>query len=205
MLLETDITITNSPNASTQVSIIMNKQTKITADQRNGNSKNYQHELSTSLERLSRLTRHKPMANDDIIYRKHNACKIQYQFNHQLNPYVDENDGNKKFQLSKSSNSGQSVQTESDSLTQIESEIPIQRFFGNDRTNLRQVDRIQMFNRTQNVFGMRKENLQLTNILNNKILINQNTILSGNRQVPPENNTMFRNYDLNDEYWFNFE
>lgn len=221
MLLETDITVKNSPDTSSQVPIILNKSNKFTMDQISGNCK---HRALTSLEQLNKFARLKPIKNsnsftqnnapplnvifmtsDDLLNRKPIGCKIQYS---QFYPYADENDGNNRFQLSKSAKSDNSVLPEPGSNSQISNDFTRQRLFGNDRTNLIQMDRVQTLNRSQNGINVRKENLHTINITNNKLFINSNTIHSGKHeycQDPQENPTRFRNYDLNDEYWFNFE
>lgn len=128
-----------------------------------------------------------------------------------FNPYADENDSTSKFQLSKSIGS---YATNSSSLgvetSNLSSRILSRsRFFGNDRTNLMPIDR-QISNRLSNGINLRRENFYTFNITNNTIRKTSSTYTgthehSSNSQLMQENPVMFRNYDLNDEYWLNFE
>lgn len=131
----------------------------------------------------------------------------------QFNPYADENDSSCKFQLSKTFNNfiGNSSGSSGAETPNLTSRIlGRSRFFGNDRTNLMQIDRLQTSNRSTNIINLRRENFHTFNITNNTIL-KTSTMYSGTHEQSSksehnqQNPVMFRNYDLNDEYWLNFE
>ncbi|XP_031618669.1 uncharacterized protein DDB_G0286175-like [Contarinia nasturtii] len=130
----------------------------------------------------------------------------------QFNPYADENDGSNRFQLSKSINNRINNNSfVNDPTTLMNNKLNRARLFGNDRTNLMSIDRLSFSHRPQNVISLGKENFHTFNISNNMILKNSNDMSSGtqeyskNLHLNQENPVMFRNYDLNDEYWLNFE
>lgn len=143
------------------------------------------------------------------------ANRGQWQQTPQFNPYADENDSSSRFQLSKSvcNISAASSSSMSDDSSQ---QIARNRFFGNDRTNYTQNDRLPNQGNPSRVINLRKENYHTINISNNMIIKNPNTTFASNHSHHPhlhhsnshidqENPVMFRNYDLNDEYWLNFE
>lgn len=153
-----------------------------------------------------------------LTNRMQNQQQSLSQSQPQYNPYADENDSNGNFQLSKSI-CNRNMSTHDDSLLSVEAR-PM-RVFGNDRTNFMQIDRNQMpnqLNRTPSLINLRKENFHSFNISNNMIVKHGNipytstahnnaitTHTNFNPQIDQENSVMFRNYDLNDEYWLNFE
>lgn len=255
MLLDTDMTMTNSPDASpSQVHNIMKRiENKIVVCGNNGNVQQqqpqYHYNQFYSQEQGNRSERFKPIRGLNLI---HQSCstpfnipietnralnrKIQRTLSNitplqsvennafgakenmvvkeqqqQFNPYADENDSATKFQLSKSIGNrcniidGTSMQVDT---AMMNNTLNRTRLFGNDRTNLMQIDRLQFSNRPPNVINLRRENFHTFNISNNMILRNSNTRMldpSQNSQFIQENPVMFRNYDLNDEYWLNFE
>lgn len=257
MLLDTDVTITNSPDASpSQVSKIMKKLTnKAVMGQISKNilplQSRHTYELH-SQEQSNKLARFKLISYldshtqsdpfkifgagnnapdvknfNDKIYKSYkslptttinligNDAKVNMvvkglPMQSHFNPFADENDDSSKFQLSKSITAANSIPLAAD-ITKITSSVFNKpRFFGNDRTNLIQIDRLQMYNRSQNVINLRRENFQKINFNNSMILKNSNTQIetqdhSQNSQLMPDNPVMFRNYDLNDDYWLNFE
>lgn len=151
--------------------------------------------------------------------------RLQSQHHIQFNPYADENDSNSKFQLSKSICNNSSAGTNqigdnSANHTVVSQGFNRQRYFGNDRTNFIQNERLQIphqLQRSNSVINLRKENFHTVNISNNMIIKNANTTYVGghhphghhylhpNSNIDQDNPVMFRNYDLNDEYWLNFE
>lgn len=248
MLLDTDMTMTNSPDASpSQVhNIIKRVDNKVIMRENNGNVQQqqpqyyynqfYSQEAFKTTRSLgvmhqscaipfnipvdtNRLVNHKIQKTLPNIIHHQNIERDAFgvkeniiakghppQFNH----YADENDSTTKFQLSKSASNrchASSVQSDTSTVNNLNR----MRLFGNDRTNLMQVDRLQFCNRPSNVINLRKENFHTFNISNNMILRNSNT--AGSRMLDPSQNSqfiqdnpvMFRNYDLNDEYWLNFE
>lgn len=252
MLLDTDMAMTNSPDASpSQVhSIIKRIENKVIMRENNGNVQQQQPQyyynqfysqgpfksnrnlnvihqscvspfnipvdttnrsLNQKIQRtLPNITHNQNVENDAFGVKENVVVKEQPQ---QFNPYADENDSTTKFQLSKSASNrcnifnGSSLQADTTTVNNLNR----MRLFGNDRTNLMQIDRLQFCNRPSNVINLRKENFHTINISNNMILRNSNT--AGSRMLDPsqnsqfiqENPVMFRNYDLNDEYWLNFE
>lgn len=250
MLLDTDMTITNSPDASSsQVHNIVNKiEKKLTAQRDLGNAhqqvqqhcrfhsqeqpktKNFNSLINTNCVQLGRigikynnLDKHAVINNRKVqktLPTVTTVRSIGYSLSSKVNkgssqssynPYADENDSTSKFQLSKSISGshpigGNSLRTEISTYTT--KTLNKQRFFGNDRTNLVAVDR-QISNRPSNVINLRRENFYTFNITNNTIRKTSNISGTGeqstNSQLIQENPVMFRNYDLNDEYWLNFE
>lgn len=152
-------------------------------------------------------------------------AQVPMQLQMQFNPYADENDNsNRKFQLSKS------VQATKNAIETNGSDVQHVRCFGNDRTNLIAAERqfqpvSQMSTNSPSVINLRKENFHSFNISNNMIVKNPSTIayafnathqpnepngIVGQHQHfanqnDQENQVMFRTYDLNDDYWLNFE
>lgn len=257
MLLDTDMTMTNSPDASpSQVhNTIKRIENKIVVCGNNENVQQQQPQYHYNRfylqDQENRSERFKPVRSLNVINQ---SCSIPFNipiqtnraFNRkiqrtlsniaplqsvesnafgskenmvvkeqhqQFNPYADENDSATKFQLSKSIdnrcniNDSTSMQVDT---AMMNNTLNRTRLFGNDRTNLplMQIDRLQFSNRPQNVINLRRENFHTFNISNNMILRNSNTRMletSQNSQFIQENPVMFRNYDLNDEYWLNFE
>lgn len=258
MLLDTDVTITNSPDASpSQVSKLMKKiANKAVMGQISKNilplQSRHSYELH-SQEQSNKLARFKLISYldshthsdpfkifgasnntsdvkhfNDKIYKSLPTTTINLSGNSprdakvnmvvkglpmqsHFNPFADENDSSSKFQLSKSITAAKTIPLAAD-ITKIATTVFNKpRFFGNDRTNLIQIDRLQMYNRSQNVINLRRENFQKINF-NNSMLVKSanNTQIetqdhSQSSQLMPENPVMFRNYDLNDDYWLNFE
>lgn len=152
----------------------------------------------------------------------------------QFNPYADENDNsNRKFQLSKSVQGAASVMDNCNGIggtANATGGIQRMRSFGNDRTNqmVTPNERFQYVGpvvqrHSPSVINLRKENFHSFNISNNMIIKNSASIaytfnngqqvnmpagIGGQQQHfhdDQENQVMFRTYDLNDEYWLNFE
>lgn len=141
------------------------------------------------------------------------SSKINKQLH--FNPYADENDSISRFQLSKSiinkcnvgsSSVGAEISTGTNEM------FYRPRIFGADRTNSMQMDRIPFPNKSPNVINLRKENFHTINISNNMILNNSSYICSGNYEhsqssqlIKEDPEMSFKSYDLNSEYWLNFE
>lgn len=217
MLLETEITMTNSPDTSpTQVPNVMNKanikrmseqKRKLPQIHQNEHRNRFASTKSTSYSNLNSKYCTFPLKvsceNEDVPEVKY----VNYKIHHlklkgnatqsQLNPYADENDIDNNFQLSKSLNTTLKPRVNTSVMTDI---LNRPRFFGNDRSNLMQISTRSHF---------RRENFHTINISNNMVMKNSNIISSDVHNQSPlltdENTVMFRNYDLNDEYWFNFE
>lgn len=224
MLLDTEITMTNSPDTSpSQVPNVLNKANKKKMGEEKRNLQQiFQNEQQIRFSH-SKLTNYSnaPSQNCTVPLKVLNDCEnvpdvkyVNYKIHHlkvkgtamqsQFNPYADENGSDNNFQLSKSKNVNCNFSRVNTSrMTDLLSKP---RFFGNDRSNLMHIS-----SRSQNVINLRRENFHTINISNNMIVKNSNTILSEahnhsqNPHLTQENPVMFRNYDLNDEYWFNFE
>lgn len=115
---------------------------------------------------------------------------------HEYNPFADENESFARFQLSKSVNNDSPNQTQT-----FAAQRP--RAFGNDRTNfVQQSDRSYAPNSGKPTTFTRVE--PRVSSLNAMTLrsMHVDTMSSNSND---ENTVMFRNYDLNDEYWLNFE
>lgn len=214
MLLDTEATITNSPDASPpQVPNVINEN-KIFMIENKEHTQRYQitspEQISKltlrSLNNLSKLLPTNTIPNkifNNMFEMKNTNFKVQKLKTkgfplQSYNPYADENDSNNKFQLSKSFNDS-SILTRANTKT-----LSKPRLFGNDRTNLMQIS-----SRPYSVNNLRREHFHTFNISNNKILNSSSTSgtfnFNQNSDLEQENTVMFRNYDLNDEYWFNFE
>lgn len=221
MLLDTDATINKSPNTSpSQVHniYIYKNDNKILQGNRHVQLQPQVHHVSNiqtegkvaSLPKYDLISQHKSFRNNEnfvngtvsemrYINRKvhklqvNNVVKMSPAA--QFNPYADENDSNNKFQLSKSS-LGSSQRPDAQQFNLIDTKDR-SRLFGNDKTNLIQLDR------PTNMNNYRREH--------NMILKNPNTLFTGTEDYSQgtqnihDNTIMFRNYDLNDEYWLNFE
>lgn len=258
MLLDTDMTITNSPDASpSQVHYtIKRKENKIMMLQDSGNVQQqqqyhhhhhhheyYLHEQQNRSTKLRSIHNLNPISQINSIPLNFSCAEKQFNrkiqrssstitsmqtgrhsslgkvnkelpLQSQFNPYADENDNSSRFQLSKSISNRCNIGISSfgaDASTDTTNIFNRSRLFGTDRTNLMQIDRIPFSNRSPNVINLRKENFHTFNITNNMILKNSNYMNPGNHefsqssQLIKENPVMFRNYDLNDEYWLNFE
>lgn len=120
----------------------------------------------------------------------------QRTVSHEYNPFADENESFARFQLSKS------VNNESPHSTQ--SSTPRARVFGNDRTNfVQQTERHYPSNSGKPATFTRTEHrASSSNVMALKSSMDVDTMSSNSND---ENTVMFRNYDLNDEYWLNFE
>lgn len=237
MLLDTDMTITNSPDASSSqvhnlIKNIGNAQQHISniygphsleqhfkmnnlnsvqfakTGINYNNSENQANFLNRKTQKtLPNITTIRPIGNS--LCSKVNMAVKGLPTQLQFNPYADENDSSGKFQLSKSVGSyngasGNSLVTATSNLSSRI--LNRSRFFGNDRTNLMPIGP----NRSSGL-NLRRENFYTFNITNNMVRKTSN-IYSGNTneqspnsQLIQENPVMFRNYDLNDEYWLNFE
>lgn len=226
MLLDTEATMTNSPDTSpSQVPNVMNKPIKKKMSEGKGNvQRAHQNEQQSRLAH-SKITNclnlHSqnctvPLklssGNEDTSGVKYVNYKIQHlkvkgtaMPQSQFNPYADENDSDNNFQLSKTINVNCNLSRRNNLLMTDVLNRP--RYFGNDRSNLMHIST----HRSQNIINLRRENFHTINISNNMIMKNTSTISSENHmhnpnsQLKEENTVMFRNYDLNDEYWFNFE
>lgn len=223
MLLDTEITMTNSPETSpSQVPNVLNKAIKKKVDEENRNvqrihrneQRSRYHSKFTNYSNTHSQNSSVPLKvfaeNENVSDVKY----VNYKIHHlkvkstatqsQFNPYADENDSGNNFQLSKSMNVNCSAPRVNTSLMADILNKP--RFFGNDRSNL-----MHRSTRSQNIINLRRENFHTINISNNMIMKNSSTVSSSalnqnqNPQLTGENTVMFRNYDLNDEYWFNFE
>lgn len=111
-----------------------------------------------------------------------------------FNPFADENEGIGGFQLSKSSEPNEVMQSASR-----------MRAFGVDRTNFQFVDQAV-------AQGNFKHFLQPHNLASGSAAASNVTIkvphgiIPQNRpEIIDENTVMFKTYDLNDDYWLNFE
>lgn len=224
MLLDTDMTITNSPDASlSQVhniiqvnlnKLMMQRQRyelhsqeqpyeKSNISSIRDNRMNYNiNEKQTTIfdQRIQKALPSTASTRGNGLSSRMNFAVKGLPTQSQFNPYADENDSTSRFQLSKSSGS-----ETSNLASKI---ISRSRFFGNDRTNLMQTDR-QISSRSNGV-NLRKDNFYTFNITNNTIRKTSGTYpgahdQSSSSQFIQENPVMFRNYDLNDEYWLNFE
>lgn len=100
--------------------------------------------------------------------------------NAEFNPFADENESYRNFQLSKSNAS-------TDQSTHFASKI---RAFGTDRTNF-----------DSHIGNVHIPNVQKPNIPTHTLT--SNSFVSP--ELIDENTVMFKTYDLNDEYWLNFE
>lgn len=113
----------------------------------------------------------------------------------EFNPFADENESFSRFQLSKS--------VSNDSTNQTQSIAQRSRAFGNDRTNfVQQTDRLYMPNSGKPVTYNRIEPRATSS---NAMALRSMHVDTMSSNSNDENTVMFRNYDLNDEYWLNFE
>lgn len=205
MLLDTEITMTNSPDSSpTQVHNVLNK----VIMRKMGEHKRNMLRIHQQIEQRNRFASSK-LTNFVNSHSKNCTVPLNYKIHHlkvkgtamqsQLNPYADENDIDNNFQLSKTINATVNPRVNTSVMTDM---LNGPRFFGKDCSNLL---------RSQNIINLRRENFHTFNISNNMIVKNSSTNLSEihthnqNPQLTDENTVMFRNYDLNDDYWFNFE
>lgn len=217
MLLDTEMTMTNSPDTSpTQVPNILNNAImKKMSVQKRRSPQTYQNEQRnrlTSPKMISCLNSHSkyrtfPLKVSDesenvldVKYVNHKIHQLKVKgtaMQSQLNPYADENDVDINFQLSKTMNPTLKSRLNTSIMNRP-------RCFGNDRSNLLHINP-----RSQSTINLRSENFHTINIRNNMVMKNSSIISSEvhnqNPQLTEENAVMFRNYDLNDEYWFNFE
>lgn len=141
------------------------------------------------------------------------------------NPYANENDHDTKFQLSKS------IQYQNElSRTQCSIEIPLVRRFGQDRTNFYNIlPKVETINKRMThsggVLTPTKINQQQQQFncfsIKDRISISshcsKNQIVAQTQQqqtLPSNENSQsndsqstftFKNYDLNDEFWLNFD
>lgn len=204
--------MTNSPDTSpTQVPNILNNaiMKKMGVQKRKLPSEN----RFTSPKLISCLNSHSkyrtiPLKvsdeSEDVKYVNHKIHHLKVKgtaMQSQLNPYADENDIDINFQLSKTMNTTLKSRLNTSIMTDI---MNRPRYFGNDRSNL-----LHLTPRSQNSINLRSENFHTINIKNNMVMKNSSIISSEAQNQNPllteENTVMFRNYDLNDEYWFNFE
>lgn len=230
MLLDTEAAMTNSPGSSpSQVPKVMNNAIKTKMDQekqnvqlihRNELQNRFAHTKLTSCSIPNSQNCTVPIKvlseNRDISGVKYVNYKIQHlkvegtAMQSQFNPYADENDSGNNFQLSKTVNVNCNRSRPNSAIMTDMLSKP--RIFGNDRSNLMQIStRSTRSTRPQNIINLRRENFHTINISNNMIMKNPSTLaseahtLNQNSQLSEDNAVMFRNYDLNDEYWFNFE
>lgn len=214
MLLDTEMTMTNSPGTSpSQVSIVINNaiKKKMDGDKRNVQQM-HQTEQQIKFARV-KLTnclnlRSQSLSvslgasneNEDTSKQKIDTKKPNLKFKStgmHFYPYADEND---TYPKNLNVNCSRLRSNTSYMMTDI---VNKPRFFGNDRSN-----QMQRSTRSQNMINLRRENFQNINISNNMIMKSSSTLLSEghqNSQLNEENAVMFRNYDLNDDFWFNFE
>lgn len=237
MLLDTDMTITNSPeSASAQVHNIINKiENKLMMRDRgndppqlpnyhihhqqfpfnrfkHGNNINVTATLNRQQQTQSSTAdpNQVQIANFIKLTDKNFPIKrCQSNFNdsglvtgnsmrivpNEYNPFADENESFARFQLSKSVSQDSSGQTQSCQQKA--------RAFGSDRTNfVQQTDRHYTSSSgkpaTYNRFEQRATS---SNAIGMKSMHVDHMSSNSN----DENTVMFRNYDLNDEYWLNFE
>lgn len=223
MLLDTEITMTNSPDMSpTQVPNVLNKAImKKMGEQKRNLLRIHQIEqrnIYASKKLTNFVNSHSknctvPLKISDENEDFSDVKYVNYKIHHlkvkgtamqsQLNPYADENDIDNNFQLSKTINATVNPRANTSVMTDI---LNRPRYFGNDRSNSMHIS-----TRSQNIINLRRENFHTINISNNMIVKNSSTNPSEvhnhnqNPKLTEENTVMFRNYDLNDEYWFNFE
>lgn len=130
--------------------------------------------------------------NDSGLPADNNSMRT---VSHEYNPFADENESFARFQLSKS--------VSQDSLNPTLSLTQRTRSFGNDRTNfIQQNDRHFAPNSGKPaVYSRIEQRVCPSNAQAFKVMHDDNISSNSN----DENTVMFRNYDLNDEYWLNFE
>lgn len=231
MLLDTDITLTNSldNSSSSQVHNIINKienkllmrdcdesQQQIMLNQfkpltnnfhvTNNRIKIHQNQIITDPNHVQIIN---TLKSDKFFNKKivksfsainqsfHENNNLNRFMQNEYNPYADENDSNSRFQLSKSTIANETNQSQYRNV----------RIFGNDRTNFVHCDRSVTTNKTNtnpNKVEQRRENYQSFDIINNMAYKNA-THTNTSSKENSENVVMFKNYDLNDEYWLNFE
>lgn len=228
MLLDTECTMTNSPDTSpTQVPNVLNNTImKKTGEQKWKLSQYHKKEqqnrfASTKMTSCSNLQSKyctfpfKVLSENDVVS---DVKYVNYKIHHlkvketaatqqsQLNPYADENDVHNNFQLSRTKTTTTLKPRPNTSTLKTDTLNRLPRFFGSDRSNLLHTSTRS----SQNLINLRRENFHTFNISNNIVMKNSSIISSEVHNHTPqltedENTVMFRNYDLNDEYWFNFE
>lgn len=132
--------------------------------------------------------------NDSGLPATDNSMRNMSQ---EYNPFADENDSFAHFQLSKS------INIDPSNHTQVTANRT--RAFGNDRTNFSsQNDRLYTPSNSSkpSTYNRTEQRANTTNTLALKTMHVVDTMSSNSND---ENTVMFRNYDLNDEYWLNFE
>lgn len=133
------------------------------------------------------IRRNHSVCNDSGLVADTSSMRI---VSNEFNPFADENESFARFQLSKS--------VSQDSLNPVQSLVQRTRSFGDDRTNFVQHSvpnsgKPAAFNLIES--RVSASNLQAFKAMHVDDMSNSND----------ENTVMFRTYDLNDEYWLNFE
>lgn len=118
-----------------------------------------------------------------------------------FNPYADENDENYKFQLSKSFKKD-NVPKSRGTFSEKSISINLPKIFGRNTTNLIESYHRETLNLSQNGIQTRRQNSNPNILENEKTFLLEKNDFSSHHM---ESSAMFRNYDLNDEYWLNFE
>lgn len=131
-------------------------------------------------------------SNDSGLSTADNSMRT---VSHEYNPFADENDSFARFQLSKS--------VSQDSANPTPSFVQRARAFGNDRTNFVQHTDCHYAASSGKpaTFSRIEQRASSSNAMALKSMHVDNMSSNSN----DENTVMFRNYDLNDEYWLNFE
>lgn len=190
----------------------------------------YTHTMQTDKRYFSQTKENRTI--DMNYYHSNNKQYRNPQMHHQFNPYADENDSGAHFQLSKSIESHANSNLNNLPRARFFGNDRT-NFMNNTETNLIKPKHQSQINTSNfNFYDKYDENAQnaiFTDLLMRNVANNNTTQITQNQMhsssvVEPQNSTyfmktnsmksvnsessnemMFKNYDLNDEYWLNFD